>query len=357
MYRRRSRQCCAAMLIVSVCLRLCMFLGLDEKLGQILLNVVKSEETAKFLLYLETGQVVQTEKKKATVAVVKYEPPQPRESAEEERETPPEPELPPEPVKTAAAEEITVTGGCTYTYDKASLLRQKTTMELSGQQPQILIIHSHTTEAYSDSDGLTYTATSPYRTLDETRNMLAVGDALAQALEQQGVAVLHDRSVHDYPDYNVSYWSSLQSIRWWQQQYPQIQMVIDIHRDAVEDEQGRAVALCSEQQGEQMARLMLVVGTDEGGLEHPNWQENLANALKLQSVLMGEYPGLCRNLDLRTERFNQHVAPGAILVEVGTNGNTLTQAKASVRLLADAVAKLMQTLEQNGGSLEPSAEQ
>ncbi len=128
-------------------------------------------------------------------------------------------------------------------------------------------------------------------------------------------------------------------------------MVIDIHRDAVE-QNGQAVALSATADGESCARLMLVVGTDQGGLAHPNWQENLANALKLQAVLQGEHPGLCRSIDLRTERFNQHAAPGSILVEVGSNGNTLPQALRSAKLLGESLARMIAVLEQNGGTLQ-----
>jgi len=96
---------------------------------------------------------------------------------------------------------------------------------------------------------------------------------------------------------------------------------------------------------------MLVVGTDQGGLHHPDWEENLANALKLQAVLEGAYPGLCRNLDLRTERFNQHATAGSILIEVGTNGNTLEQSLRSAQLLGDGLAQLLLTLKDTGGVL------
>ena len=82
---------------------------------------------------------------------------------------------------------------------------------------------------------------------------------------------------------------------------------------------------------------MLVVGTDEGGLSHPDWQENLANALKLQALLNRAAPGLCRSLDLRTERFNQHETPGSLLIEIGSTGNTLAEALRSARILADAL--------------------
>lgn len=334
MYRKRSRQCCALMIIVSVCLRLCMLLGLDEQLGSMALEITGRQETAEFLLYLETGQRLPSPS----------QPERPQMLVVECQTV----TVPPEPVAAASAEEITVKGACSYAYDKQALLQSPTTLDFSGDGPKILIVHSHSTEAYDPSDGLTYTEIPAWRTLDETRNVIAVGKVLAEELTALGVDVLHDTTVHDYPDYNSSYYNCLQSIRGWQEQYPGIQMVIDLHRDAVENEQGQAVAMLSEQEGVDAARLMLVVGTDEGGLEHPGWQQNLANALKLQSVLIGQYPGLCRSVDLRTERFNQHVSPGAVLVEVGTTGNTLTQAKASARMLAQAVAKTIDKMQQPG---------
>ena len=123
--------------------------------------------------------------------------------------------------------------------------------------------------------------------------------------------------------------------------YPTIQMVLDLHRDAAEDAGGVPVALTAYPDGEACAELMLVVGTDEGGLPHPDWQENLANALKLQALLNRSAPGLCRDLDLRTERFNQHETPGSLLVEVGASGNTLAEALRSARILGNALVKLI----------------
>ena len=142
----------------------------------------------------------------------------------------------------------------------------------------------------------------------------------------------------DYPNYNGAYERMRQTIEGYLAEYPSIQMVLDIHRDAAEDADGNPVALTAEADGEACAELMLVVGTDEGGLSHPDWQENLANALKIQTLLNRSAPGLCRNLNLRTERFNQHETPGSLLVEVGASGNTLAEALRSARILGQALA-------------------
>ena len=138
--------------------------------------------------------------------------------------------------------------------------------------------------------------------------------------------------------YNGAYERMRQTIEGYLAEYPSIQMVLDIHRDAAEDADGNPVALTAEADGEACAELMLVVGTDEGGLSHPDWQENLANALKIQTLLNRSAPGLCRNLNLRTERFNQHETPGSLLVEVGASGNTLAEALRSARILGQALA-------------------
>jgi len=360
MYRRKSRRCGALMVTVSVCLRICMFLGLDAKAAAFLAETARNTDFARFLLYLETGQVLPSEvpAPEPEILVLQYLEPVTRPSPEPAApvlQTPePAPVSVPAPLlpqTLADAGQLTIAGGCTYTVDKAALLARPSALDLSAAGPQILIVHTHGSESYTPEPGWEYDALTDYRTLDDSRSVIAVGDALANTLEANGIRVLHDRTLNDYPSYNDSYWTCLTKIEGWLAQYPDIQMVIDIHRDAVADATGGAVALSSTQNGESAAQLMLVVGTDQGGLSHPNWQENLANALKLQSVLEGQYPGLCRDLDLRTERFNQHATPGSLLVEVGTNGNTLRQALHSAELLGECLTRMLNALAQNNGSL------
>lgn len=353
MYQRRSRRYCAWMLVLSVCLRLCMALGLDAKAAAALSEAARDREVARFLLFLETGQAVRVAEpeRETRVAVLKIHEPRTMAGApEEDAPIQTEPETTALP-KLAAAEQITVGGGCTYSFDKAALLMQPSTLHLAEDGPTVLIVHTHSTEAYTQENGWEYEAITSYRTLDAARSVIAVGQALAQTLEAAGIGTIHDTAVNDYPSYNDSYRTTLTRIERWLEQYPSIQMVIDVHRDAVEDASGNAVALSSVQEGQQAARLMLVVGTDQGGLPHPDWQENLANALKLQAVLEGQWPGLCRQIDLRTERFNQHATAGSVLVEVGSNGNTLAQALCAARLLGQGLAAMLRTVDRTGGTL------
>ena len=121
--------------------------------------------------------------------------------------------------------------------------------------------------------------------------------------------------------------------------YPSIRLVLDLHRDAADTENGQLRTAVDTGDG-QIAQLMLVMGTEEAGLRHPDWEENLSLALKLHATLEGQCPGIMRPLILRSQRFNQDMSPGALLVEVGAAGNTHAEAIAAAEQLAEAIAAL-----------------
>lgn len=242
------------------------------------------------------------------------------------------------PVFTAEeANAIELAGACSYTPDKQALLLRPSSLDFDQDGPTVLIVHTHSSEAYTMEAGFEYPESDELRTQDSRYSVIRVGEELASILTDAGICVLHDTAPNDYPNYNGAYERMRQTIEGYLAEYPTIQMVLDIHRDAAEDADGNPVALTADVGGEACAELMLVVGTDEGGLSHPDWQENLANALKLQALLNRAAPGLCRSLDLRTERFNQHETPGSLLIEIGSTGNTLAEALRSARILADAL--------------------
>ena len=265
------------------------------------------------------------------------------ETASERVEEPEEPpKLLPQEQRIAAftggeAQDIAIGGALAEGIDKTSLLLTPLNMQ---PEAQVLIVHTHTSEAYTPEPGWEYEASADYRTLDPARSVVRVGEELAMELRRRGIGVIHDTTVCDDPDYDQAYERSYDVIEAQLAAHPSIQIVLDIHRDAMIDAEGNAAAMTWDQD-EGCARLMLVVGTDEGGLYHPNWQENLSFALKLQALLNRSAPGLCRDLSLRRERFNQHFTPCSVLVEVGAAGNTLAQALPSARYLAGAVAELI----------------
>lgn len=241
----------------------------------------------------------------------------------------------------AQADAIELNGAGTFPGDIFSLLSQDLDLNFSGEAPTVLILHSHTSESYAQAVGWEYVETDTARTQDSTFNIVRVGDMVAEILEDGGVTVIHDETVHDFPDYNSSYWNALDSIEFWLEKYPSITMVIDIHRDAAVDGDGLPIAYTTTIDGEDTAQMMLVVGTDQGGLSHPNWTENLSFALKLQTVFNETWPGYARPINLRTERFNQHATPASILVEIGSHGNTLEEALASAEIFATGLLELL----------------
>ena len=217
--------------------------------------------------------------------------------------------------------------------DVEALLEMPLSWDLKGDRPTVLILHTHGTESYTPGNE-PYTATSSYRTLEKDRNMLSIGAAVAELLEEKGIGVIHDREIYDYPSYNGAYVRARTAIEAHLAENPSIRLVLDLHRDAsgTAGKQLRTEALVD---GQPAAQLMLVLGTN-----YDTWQDNLALAAKLHVLLERSTPGIMRPLDLRGQRFNQDLCPGALLVEVGAAGNTRQEALLAARELARAIAAL-----------------
>jgi len=227
---------------------------------------------------------------------------------------------------------------CDLPVDIPALLEQPLSWDLTEDGPAVLILHTHSSESYTQTEN--YQESSPYRTLDEDYNVISIGDKISQVLETGGVQVLHDKTMHDYPSYNGSYAHAREAIRTYLEKYPSIRMVLDIHRDAAEDGSGEQINYTVQTDKGESAKLMLVVGTDAGGLEHPLWQENMALAVKLHAQLQKANPDICRPISFRASRFNQDLSPGALLVEVGAAGNTRQQALVAAEILAEEILGL-----------------
>lgn len=240
------------------------------------------------------------------------------------------------PVKRAASVEMNNESGL-YA-DPNAMLRTPIEIDCTGKQPTVLIYHTHATEAYTPSGADTYLPSGDYRTTDVNQNVVRVGTELANALESHGIGVIHLTDLFDNPSYNGSYGLSLASMKEVLAEYPTIQVTIDVHRDAVIRDDGSQYRTEAVVDGQTIAQLMLVVGTNASGLEHPNWRQNLNFAANLQADLEGTYPGLMRPINLRRQRFNEHLRPGGLLLEVGSSGNTLQEALAAARLFGDALA-------------------
>ena len=243
--------------------------------------------------------------------------------------------------KNIASTNLEIKNETGYSVDALSLSNEKRIYDISGKDAKILIIHTHACETYSDKSGKGIGTNKSYRTTDTTKNMVSIGERMAEIFEENNIAVIHDKTLCDYPAYNSSYVKSLGVIEWYLERYPEIDFVFDIHRDAIEDKDGCAVKLITDINGKQTAQAMIVCGTDAMGLSNPFWKDNLIFALKIQKTLEEMHPGFMRPLNLRKERFNMHKTKGSLLFEIGTHGNTQLEALRSAEILAEGIAKTL----------------
>ena len=217
--------------------------------------------------------------------------------------------------------------------DIEALLEKPLSWDLFGPEPTVLILHTHTTESYT-KQGEDYAETSSWRTLDEGYNMVSIGSLVAGILEENGIAVVQETTLHDYPSYNGSYIRSRQSVRNRLKEHKGIRLVLDLHRDAA-GEGANQMRTQANVNGEPSAQLMVVIGTN-----HEAYEENLSLGLKLHVLLEQQFPGIMRPLQLRPQRFNQDLSSGALLIEVGAAGNSHKEARLAAKALAEAIVAL-----------------
>lgn len=333
-------------------------------------------ELASFLVYSETGRSPEPTPPVGTTTPTQTEPsttvpgptePGPTESTPTEpkptepkptepkptepkpttpKPTEPKPTVPSLPDGAMFTSEDTKYFSVTYSFDISSkpnikkLLTQKLSWNLIGNAPTVLIVHSHGTEAYTKTADSQYQNHAAYRTTDDRYNMISIGDELTRLLEAKGIQVIHDRTAHDYLDYDNAYEKSRASIQDYLKKYPSIKVVLDLHRDAVQNSNGTQWATKATVNGKDAAQLMLVVGSNSSGQANPNWQTNLSFAEKLAVLMEKANPGMNRPVQVRYKRYNQDLGPTSLIVEVGTAGNTHAQAMNAMPALADAIYAL-----------------
>ena len=228
-----------------------------------------------------------------------------------------------------------------YNIDADALSNLPLDFNLSGKDVEILIVHTHGSESYTQSEKYHYSESDNARCQDTRYNVVRVGEELYSELTRRGFNVLHDKTLNDYPSYNNSYNKTMSLIEKYLKKYPSIKCVFDVHRDAIVGENDEKIKFTTQIKGEKVAQVMTVCGTDGLGLENPDWQKNLTFALKIQRYLNEKYPGFMRPVNVRKERFNLHLTKGSVIFEVGTHGNTLDEALASIKYLAEGIEKVL----------------
>lgn len=202
----------------------------------------------------------------------------------------------------------------------------------------VIIFHTHTCESYTPTENYSYEESGTFRTIDLNYSVSRVGDSLTDQLLSYGFNVIHDKTYHDYPAYSGSYGRSMATVENLLISHPNTDIIIDLHRDAIAD---TTYAPSVKIGDEVVSQLMFVIGTDGGGLEHPNWQQNLKFAIAFQRKANELYPGLFRPILLRNSRYNQQLGKAACIIEVGATGNTLEQSMASMKYLSKVLDEVL----------------
>lgn len=242
----------------------------------------------------------------------------------------------------------TVKNKTSYKLDTDALLAMSSDVETPEEiyaqygktAPIVLIIHTHGTECYRAEEQTESDAGDHFRSDDPLRNIVSVGDVLAEVLVNAGINTMHCTVMFDKESYNEAYTESGETVKELVAKYPSIRYVIDVHRDALSDNEKNYAAV-TEIDGVSYAQFLMVIGTDEGGAKHPRWKECLSAAMKLQVALAEDYPSVVRSISLRRPSFNAQNAPISLLFEFGTCANTLREAKRTAVLVGEKLAELI----------------
>ena len=239
---------------------------------------------------------------------------------------------------------------CTETAspDFASLLAQGAALEITDpSQPTVLIYHTHTTESYLLSDTGSFYRNFATRSNDPAQNMVRVGNALCEALEARGIGVIHDTAVYD-ETYNGAYARSRVSVEEYLRRYPSVKIVLDVHRDAIYDSDTSACKPTAVIDGRKAAQIMIITGVEEGPVtDFPDWERNLRFALALQNKAQTMYEGLMKPVYFCRRKYNMDLSPCGLLLEFGSDTNTLAEAVYAGRMLGDALGALIEEYAKN----------
>ncbi|MBE6641639.1 MAG: hypothetical protein E7619_08630 [Ruminococcaceae bacterium] len=210
------------------------------------------------------------------------------------------------------------------------------------EEPLVLIVHTHGTEAYSEPGVMGYSETFNIpRSYDVSKNVIHIGKIMARVMNENGINTIQCDVMHDAESYLGAYERSAETVKDYLQRYPSIKYVFDIHRDSVLLEDKTKTRPITIADGKVAAQIMTVVGSNELGTYHPDWENNLRFAAKLQTMLNSDHLGLARAICLRGSAYNQELAPCSLLFEVGSCGNTLEEAEVSARILAEKLCELI----------------
>ena len=232
-------------------------------------------------------------------------------------------------------------------FDANALLTKKLNgnkyeMLAASEGPRVLIIHTHATEGYSEDGAIFYDIDDEIgRSSDNEENVVSLGKLMSDTLNKKGISTVHCSVKHDSIQYKDSYLRSEKTILEYLEKYPSIELVIDLHRDSIMKPGGDIIRPVTLVDSEAVAQVRCIVGSEWGGEACPSWKNNLSLALKLREKLNANYMNLCRPTELREYTYNQELSKYSMMIEIGSSGNSLKEAKRAVVLVADAIAEIV----------------
>lgn len=243
-------------------------------------------------------------------------------------------------------ENVCVKNTTNFNLDIASELSKKPEITIKNtSEPQVLIFHTHTSEGYMTHDrNFCYESFYP-RSKNNSENVTMVGNAIVKSLKKNGINAIHCIVQHDNPTYNGSYVRAAKTIREYIEKYPSIQVVIDVHRDSIGDSTSGKVKPTFVFNGKKAAQMMIISGCDINGKnDFPNWEKNLRLTLRVQKACESMFPGMMRAMKFAEVKYNMNLTPGSMLIEVGSDVNTLTEAVYTGEMFGQALSKILNTL-------------
>ncbi|MDR1629011.1 MAG: stage II sporulation protein P [Oscillospiraceae bacterium] len=242
---------------------------------------------------------------------------------------------------TESFEKISVKNTTEQTINIETLMTKGIDVTIKKDAPTVLIYHTHTTESYCLTNSGTFPKGYSGRSRDESKNMVRVGNEIASELEQAGISVIHDTEIHD-SSYNDSYDRSREAVERYLKEYPSIQITLDVHRDAIHYDSKTYCRPVAEVLGKNTAQVMILTGAEGGRVsDFPNWEQNLDFALTLQNYGENMYAGLMRPIMFCQRKYNLDLGKYSLLLEMGTDGNTLEEAVYAGRLIGNVLATVL----------------
>lgn len=212
--------------------------------------------------------------------------------------------------------------------------------------PRVLVYHTHSNESFLP-EASWFDEDYPIRSSDCSKNMIAVGNALCETLAANGITVIHECRQHDYPMYTGAYYRSAETVSDLLEKYPDVDIVIDLHRDGIVQYDGSLGAPVCEVNGKTAAQFMIISCCENEDFDMPDYIENFKLACLLQNTAEEMYPNLARPVLFDYRNYNQNLSKGALLIEVGSHGNSLDEAVYTGELLGNIITKVIEKATQD----------